>query len=330
MELVSRWGGRIVGWGALAVVAVFVAAKIADRDGSDLPLALLTLWPWVGFGAAVAGALAALLGARRLAAALTVAALTCAAVLVPRAVGSTAPPQGDDRLVVMTLNMRFGKADVAQVARLVEEHDVDVLVGQEVTPGTLTNAEGTNLDQLLPHREGRVPTLEEHMTTGAYAAVVWSREPMTLAEPVEGMPRYSPRVIARTDLGPVVVADVHTTSPLGGREMQWRADLDAVARGCRWSDPRIEPGPTATVVAGDLNGSVDHPSLRAALTRCGLTDAADAVGHGLDATYAGSPANPIAVARTSYVLTDLAVVDTRTARVGGTEHRAVIATLARR
>lgn len=40
------------------------------------------------------------------------------------------------------------------------------------------------------------------------------------AEPVEGMPRYSPRVIARTDLGPVVVADVHTTSPLGGREMQ--------------------------------------------------------------------------------------------------------------
>ena len=50
----------------------------------------------------------------------------------------------------------------------------------------------------------------------------------------------------------------------------------------------------------------------------------------LDATYAGSPANPIAVARTSYVLTDLAVVDTRTARVGGTEHRAVIATLARR
>ena len=40
MELVSRWGGRIVGWGALAVVAVFVAAKIADRDGSDLPLAL--------------------------------------------------------------------------------------------------------------------------------------------------------------------------------------------------------------------------------------------------------------------------------------------------
>ena len=62
-------------------------------------------------------------------------------------------------------------------------------------------------------------------------------------------------------LGARTLYAVHTTAPVGRRNVaRWRRDLAVLGGWCA-----ATPAP---IVVGDLNATLDHPSLRAALGGC--------------------------------------------------------------
>ena len=105
---------------------------------------------------AIAPLLAALVTREWLVAAVAAAALTLLVVAVaPRALHG--PRLAGDatkgpRLVVMTVNLRFGEADPRAVVRLVREHHVDVLSLEELTPAAVAGLDAAGVRGLLPAR----------------------------------------------------------------------------------------------------------------------------------------------------------------------------------
>jgi endonuclease/exonuclease/phosphatase (EEP) superfamily protein YafD len=73
----------------------------------------------------------------------------------------------------------------------------------------------------------------------------------------------------------VRVVATHTQSPKPGDTAAWRRDVAALSRWCTGERP--------TVVAGDLNATLDHAELREAIAGC--TDTASDVGAGLSGTW---------------------------------------------
>lgn len=111
----------------------------------------------------------------------------------------------------------------------------------------------------------------------------------------------------------------HSRPPLLGDTGTWQRDQSALKRWCS------EGGPT--IVAGDFNASLDHAALRDAISNC--RSAAAEVGKGLAGTW---PAHRPAVLRTQIdhvvATEDLTVTGFSTYHIEGTDHRAVVATLA--
>ena len=87
-----------------------------------------------------------------------VAALALLTAVLPRTLAGPQEAQRDARgqtLVVMTANLRFGRADADAIVRLVREHDVDVLSLQELTPDALRRLDAAGAARLLPARSVR-------------------------------------------------------------------------------------------------------------------------------------------------------------------------------
>jgi endonuclease/exonuclease/phosphatase family metal-dependent hydrolase len=120
---------------------------------------------------------------------------------------------------------------------------------------------------------------------------------------------------------PVLIESAHPRAPATLQRLDvWRADLDA-------QPPATTDGPLR-ILLGDFNATLDHAAMRRVLSN-GYTDAADALGKGLIATwgpYDGSPIPPVTI---DHVLVDqrikvddLAVHDQRFS-----DHRAIVATV---
>ena len=120
-------------------------------------------------------------------------------------------------------------------------------------------------------------------------------------------------------LGGRTLFAVHTAAPVHRRlTAAWNRDLDVIGRWTR--------GPVAPLVVGDLNATLDHSRLRAALGGC--HSAAAGTGQGLAGTY------PASAARWAGIQIDHVLVprDTVTGRFAllelpGTDHRAVLTTV---
>jgi endonuclease/exonuclease/phosphatase family metal-dependent hydrolase len=85
------------------------------------------------------------------------------------------------------------------------------------------------------------------------------------------------------------------------------------------------------LVLGDLNATLDNPPFRSFVRRAGLADAAEQAGSGWQPTWpvGGARGVPLPLAAIDHVLVGprLAAVDTRTATVAGTDHKALAADL---
>jgi len=121
----------------------------------------------------------------------------------------------------------------------------------------------------------------------------------------------------------LALVSVHPYPPLSGPSVR---DWQAVLRGL----PGSTDGGLPHILAGDFNATLDHRELRHVLDR-GYTDAADATGDGLRATF------PTASDRRSWppliTIDHVLVPDTIRVRrvtayeIPGSDHRAVIAEL---
>ncbi|MDF1605209.1 endonuclease/exonuclease/phosphatase family protein [Nocardioides sp. YIM 152315] len=229
----------------------------------------------------------------------------------PQVSGANPPAaDGATQVVVMTANLRLGEADGVEVVRTASEQGVDLLVLQEVTLAVLADMERAGLDALFPHRVGEPGT----MATGTMA---FSRTELTDAV---RLPTALGSWSFRMD--ELQVFAVHPTYPVDAAG--WRRDQATLV------DAVTEQGPD--LVVGDFNATVDHDSLRTLADR-GYRDVGELANAGWHPTWPDGGEYhvvPVALAQIDHVLVgeSLAAVSMSTREVPGSDHRAVVATVA--
>jgi endonuclease/exonuclease/phosphatase (EEP) superfamily protein YafD len=227
------------------------------------------------------------------------------------------------RLRLFTVNARGGAADPAALIRILQQHDVDVLAVQELTPRMVTRLAAAGLAEVLPfsHLDPR---------PGSPGTGLWARWPLTPLPPVPGLSTAAPRARIDPPGGlPVTLTAVHPAAPVRGRAEpvrgragRWRRELGMIQQALAAVE---EP----QVVAGDFNATRDHGPFRELLA-AGFADCADASqsrswpGFTWPATRRRLP-----VMRLDHVLVSrtATVPMTRAIRVPSTDHRGVLAAI---
>lgn len=290
--------------------------------GPALQLVAFTPFGLVGHGAALLLALLLVVAAprvRRATAPLAVVAAVGLALhagwFAPQVLGQAPAPAADgERRVVMGANLLQGRADAATVVRLVREERVQVLAASEITVETLRGLQEAGIDDLLPHRAG-----EPGEPGSVLGTMVFSTEPVDL---VAEVPTFAETLLVRT--GGVEVLAVHPSPPtLPGR---WRDDAASVVEAVRTHEP--------DVVVGDFNATDDHrPVLE--LADDGWLSAARLLNAGWAPTWPEGDTYGLLgalgpLARIDHVLVAPGWTATTYADhvVPGTDHRAVVATVA--
>ena len=308
------------------VVAAFLVpalaitgARLADPD-SRVGIGLVTFTPL----AMALYAVVLLLVLVRLAvvrrwrdAALAVALLAVAGLVLhgwwysPQVTGANPPPaDGAAEMVVMTANLRLGEADGIEVVRTASQQQVDLLVLQEVTPAVLADMDRAGLPELLPHRVGEAGSM-------ASGTMAFSRIPLTGPERLPtALGSWSFR------MGDLTVLAVHPTYPVD--PAGWGRDQSAVVQAVSDHEPDL--------VLGDFNATADHSSMRTLADR-GYRDVGELTNAGWQPTW---PANGrydvlgLPLTQIDHVLVGerFAALDMHTVAVSGSDHRAVVASVA--
>jgi endonuclease/exonuclease/phosphatase (EEP) superfamily protein YafD len=308
---------RILVWGLALVLALpAVTLTIARVSGSErqaavqvqafAPLAI-PLYAGLVLLLVVAAARA---GGRVLpvAAVLVAAALlSLHATWVAPLLRADAAPDGET-VTVMTSNLLRGHADMGAVLAAARSHHVDLLALEEVRPRALARLEAAGVAETFPYRAG-----------SPGGTMVLARTPLTDAAPIGP----GPNSWSVTWQGRRVLA-LHTAYPR--RNAAWRSDLAALADRARADPPDL--------MLGDLNATRDHRPFRELLAT-GYRDAAEQAGSGWQPTWpVRGTSHPWGVLLPPSVAIDhvlvgrgLVATSTRTVVVGGTDHKALLATL---
>jgi endonuclease/exonuclease/phosphatase (EEP) superfamily protein YafD len=262
-----------------------------------------------------------------------------AVVLAARGADGTGPGTPTEaHLVVVSFNT-FDAVTPDEIAGLVRSQDADVAVLPE-TSGATARAAARLLTQ-----DGRPTTALAADAAGTRVegtALLVRTELGAFAQVTAGLPAADLGTFAAVPAGdarlqgahPVDTADpvrtapptlvaTHLRAPSARASMpEWRAHTPAIAAVCR-----ATPG---VVVAGDLNATLDHPGLRD-LGPC--VDAAEQAGAAALGTWPaqvppllGAPIDHVLVDGRAWRVTGFAVLPA----VGGSDHRPVVAHLARR
>lgn len=314
-----RRGG--VGAGAVVVMAALLTGlRWIDADRPAPLPALQAMVPWLGVPVVLVLAFAT--ATRRWRTALAALALLCvhAALLVPWWIAEDpAGALGGPPLTVMAVNLQYGRGDAEAVVRAVRELDVDVVVLIEATAGARTAVRRAGLDRLLPHVVGRT-------RADAGGMIIHSRHPLgdSDAPPAPSLAFDALVMRVRAPGGDVLIMGAHPLAPRLGNTVRWHAEVGALAG---WSAraPRDVP----LVVAGDLNGSSDHPVIRR-FGRSGMVDAHEVAGAGRPLTWPRERRVLPPLLHLDHVLArDLHPVAAGAVDVPGSDHAAVWARLRR-
>jgi endonuclease/exonuclease/phosphatase (EEP) superfamily protein YafD len=220
-------------------------------------------------------------------------------------------------LRILTLNVQRGSADAAALVRELDLHRVDALAVQELTPEMVCRLVDAGVADRLRfcHLDPR---------SGAKGTGLWARWPLTALPPVPGLKAAAPR--ACIDLGDepgVILTVVHPIAPLNGHAQQWQQEL-ALIRATLTGISRPQ------VVAGDFNASRDHRPFRDLLA-VGFLDCADVARKRLWPGFTWPVGRVILpIMRLDHVLVSdsgITVSESRIVRVGGTDHRGVLAAI---
>lgn len=221
--------------------------------------------------------------------------------------------RGAEPVTVMTANLMAGRGDAISLMAEASDAGVDILVVEEITPGSLADMERVGLKDVMPYRVG-------NPVDGVEGTMVFSREPM--GEPTRLRTVYGSWEVTVDDL---TVFGVHAFAPVSPDA--WRDDHAAILSAAVDAQPDL--------IIGDFNATADHEPMQA-LADAGFRDAAELANEGWQPTW---PANGLysllgiplpTTARIDHVLvaSSLAVLGTRTVLLEGTDHRALIAEVA--
>lgn len=229
------------------------------------------------------------------------------ALLAPSFVGDH--PSGPADLTVMNLNLHLGSGDAEEAVRLIREQDVDLVVLEEVTPALESKLNAAGIAAALPYVGGKA-------AAGAAGTVIRSAYPLSDDERLIGVGNGVHRIRVQAP-EPFWLMAVHVNQPLDSKGL-WRPDWDVLNQVL----PELE-GPVVAV--GDFNATLDHGAMRELLS-AGFTDAARDANAGWQPTWPNKPL----IAIDHVLFTEpYGAISTRTFVVPGTDHRALVAQLAR-
>jgi endonuclease/exonuclease/phosphatase (EEP) superfamily protein YafD len=243
--------------------------------------------------------------------------------LAPHYVGDNpAPAEGATPVVVMTFNLYEGNADAEQVYEVMRDRDVDVAVLPEITFGVLRDLQALGLDEDYPFQVGEPNgAVDGTMVLSRLPLGTPERLPVTFqswqVEVGEGAEAFT--MLAVHPLAPVPPAGVRP----------WFTENATLLAAAEAAD--------ADVVLGDFNATSDHAPMRS-WRDAGWRDSLELVNAGWTSTW---PANGITpypgvsvppVIQIDHVLVGprFAVTASSVVDVDGSDHRAVLATVARR
>jgi len=317
---------RVLFWVVAALLAIpaltLTVVRVFDSDNGTMirieaftPLAMpvyAVLVVWLVVGAALSK------GRRRQPVAAAVVAVVLLGIhgwwFAPQVVGSNpAPAEGAPRIVVMNANLYEGHGSAEDVLDAVRDNHVDILVLEEITPQLLEQMDASGLAELLPERVGE----PDYFVAGT---MILADQPLTdhvrLRTVFQGW---------EATYDGLTVLGVHPVAPVD--PAGWQADHAAILK--QAEDDH------ADLIVGDMNATADHEPMRQ-LDDAGFRDAGEVSNQGWQPTW---PANHVGVfpllpplVRIDHVLIgdQLASLGTRTVDVAGTDHYALLATVARR
>ena len=305
----------------LAPAVLLTAARVSGSDAGPVvrvvsfaPAGL----PLYAVGVVLLLVLAAWRGRRRLplaAAALATAGLALhLAWVAPWYVGASAATGEGPALRVMTANLLGDAGDGPGLVAAASTARVDVLAVEELSTRTLAAMDRAGLAELFPYRAG-----EPDPTGGALGTMVFAREPVT---DVTRLPTVLGSWSVR--VGDVGLFAVHPAYPLD--IAAWRADHAALLAAAADLAP--------DVLLGDFNATLDHAPMRR-LHDAGYRDATELSGSGWQPTWpaSGSGLQGLLppVVQIDHVLVDdgWSATSTWTVEIDGTDHRALVAEVAR-
>ena len=187
-------------------------------------------------------------------------------------------------LRVMTLNCRYGKADAPSILEQVQSHNVDVLALQEVNSTLLTHLQKAGMRRTLPYLVEGPQTKNDN---GGRNALFSRQEPIWSQPAVLDLEASAvPLMLLRTQAGTIRVASVHPRSPQRGAK-QWGLGIERLAQ---LSSENMEAvpdmeSPAFTIIMGDCNANLHHPTFRAMLESGRLRDTSLSLGCGPHPTF---------------------------------------------
>lgn len=314
---------------ALAGLGLLLLVVLPQLQGQHQWLAMAASFAPYGWLAWLVAVVLALIGARGRArlwvAPLALGLAWHTGVLVPYLPGPThASAAGTASVTVMELNLRWGLADLDQLADDVQRRQPDVVVLAEVTRSDAKAFAHKPWSTLLPYRTGTAGD-DYDATTGtgdARGTMVLSPHPITLLDSTDGT--LFSNLAVRLDVPghPLTLIAAHPANPKHGLD-RWLNDATSLTR------LALEHTGRPLLVVGDLNATAEHLTLRELAARAGLADAG--AGEGWHPTYPADEWYPPLI-QIDHVLasTDFSTTAYRTIRVDGTDHLGLLVTLALR
>ena len=194
---------------------------------------------------------------------------------------------------VMTLNCRYGKASASEIIEITKKHHVNTLLLQELSKSLVKNLEKLGIYEIFP--TSCVGAQSEHNNGGFNAIFTQYSAISTCNNSVKIEAASVPSVTTCLDFGAnekvlVKFASAHPKSPMRGCAA-WSNGIRALATIDSTTDSFADCTnecadestsktcdlATLTIVTGDLNSTVDHPSFRS-LLKYGFTDVALSLG----------------------------------------------------
>ena len=308
------------GWAVVVPLLVVAGARLIAWDARSTLVALNSLTPVLFLPAWAVAALAALTRRVALLSASVVVVIAQVLFMLPELLAREPVPElvpGASALRLYSANVYAANTNVAGQAEEIRRSRPDIVFLQEATPAFLAALEASGAIGELPHRVV-VPR------TDPFAAVLASRLPLLDHDVVEvdGRPVVVRATIAAEGV-PIRLYAVHVVAPVGGSRQAWAKELQVVA-----DMARAESQPV--LMAGDFNATWSNRPFRRLLD-AGLTDAAAARGRPLQMTWPRDVRFVPPLTRIDHVLTNatLTVTSIRTGRGRGSDHRPVVADVAR-
>ncbi|WP_343910431.1 endonuclease/exonuclease/phosphatase family protein [Nocardioides aquiterrae] len=215
----------------------------------------------------------------------------------------------------MTANIAQEDGDAIELVRIAGEEHVDLLVVEEVSAADLADMERSGIAGLLPYRVGRP-------ASGGAGTMVFSRTELGPAERTGTW--HDGWIVAWGDL---TVVAAHPQAPT--QPDIWSDDHAALLAAVEDHE--------ADLVLGDFNATGDHAPMRT-LAAAGYRDVGELLNQGWQPTWPATdrwsviPGVAFPVAQVDHVLVGprLAALGQHTVAIPGSDHRAVVAVVARK